>query len=813
MEANRKRRRVAGLPARRIDRRQRIGLLVLLLGLLTVMGQAQISPSDDAYVNSAAPTTNYGAATTLNLQSAADTAFIRFDLTAVPAGYTGSSIAKATLKLYVNSATTAGSFNVDYVIGTWTEKTITYSLQPAIGTTIAASVPLTTASKGKYVEIDVTAAVVEWLNGTQANDGIALVANSPFVATFDSKENTSASHPPELDLVFAGIAGITTTSGSGLTGGGASGTLNLSLLTSCAANQVLRWNGTAWACSSSGTGTVTSVGSGLGLKGGPITGSGTLSIDTTTVPLLNAANTFTGNQSVSGDLSSTGTVTGQQIISTTSNSAPLVVNSAIQIPNLNASLLGGLAPSAFATSGANTFSTTQTIANGDLSLSSGNVDLPFTSGASAGVINLAGGSFIHSCCRNSIQNTFIGSLAGNFTADATASNGGYGANTAVGVYALQGLTSGYHNAASGWGALINNTAGYYNTAVGSSALYNNTTGYENTAIGYGALFNNTGYSNTATGSRALNSNTAGAYNTATGYQALYRNTTGNFNIATGQGALIANATGSWNIAIGDAAGQNLPTGDSNIMVGVLAGASFTSNESNNIDIGNPGFPGDSGVTRIGQGGLQTATYIAAVRSVTTGNNDAVPVLIDSNGQLGTVSSSRRYKEDIHDMGDASDRLLHLRPVTFHYKKPYADGSKPIQYGLIAEEVAEVYPDLVVRGKDGQVETVQYYKLDAMLLNEVQKLAQAHAADQKHLADLTKSQAEQTKTHAADQAEMEQLRSQIEEQQKQITARNRDHNDERSELVRLRTEVERLAAMVRTSNPTVVQANASAPRTK
>jgi hypothetical protein len=289
METNRKTRSAASLPAGRIDRRNSIGSLVLLLGLLTVMGQAQISPSDDAYVNSAAPSTNYGAATTLNLQSAADTTFIRFDLTAVPAGYTGSSIAKATLKLYVNSATTAGSFNVDYVIGTWAEKTITSSLQPAIGTTIAASVPLTTASKGKYVEIDVTAAVVEWLNGAQANDGIALVANSPLVATFDSKENTSASHPPELDLVFAGIAGITTGSGSGLTGGGASGTLNLSLLTSCASNQVLQWNGTAWACSSTGTGTVTSVGlfaptSDFIVSGSPVTSSGALGLNWNVAP-------------------------------------------------------------------------------------------------------------------------------------------------------------------------------------------------------------------------------------------------------------------------------------------------------------------------------------------------------------------------------------------------------------------------------------------------------------------------------------------------------------------------------------------------
>jgi polyhydroxyalkanoate synthesis regulator phasin len=112
--------------------------------------------------------------------------------------------------------------------------------------------------------------------------------------------------------------------------------------------------------------------------------------------------------------------------------------------------------------------------------------------------------------------------------------------------------------------------------------------------------------------------------------------------------------------------------------------------------------------------------MAGIRGVTTGNNNAVPVVIDSNGQLGTISSSQRFKEDIHDMADASNGLLNLRPVTFRYTKPYEDGSKPLDYGLIAEEVAEVYPDLVVRGSDGQVETVQYHKLTPMLLNELQK---------------------------------------------------------------------------------------------
>jgi trimeric autotransporter adhesin len=273
----------------------------------------QLTPSDDAYVNSAKPTINLGTASTLNLQSAAETSFIRFDLSAVPAGYTGSSIAKATLKLYVNSVGTAGSFNVDYVNGAWAEKTITYNLQPAIGTTIASSVPLTTASAGKYLEIDITSAMVEWLNGAQPNDGIALVANSPLVATFDSKENTGASHPAEIDIVYAGIAGVTTANGSGLTGGGNSGTLSLALTNSCSNNQVLQWNGSSWACAAVGTGTITGVTAGADLTGGGTAGNVTLNLDTTKIPQLNAANTFTGVQTVNNQVSITSSAGNQAL--------------------------------------------------------------------------------------------------------------------------------------------------------------------------------------------------------------------------------------------------------------------------------------------------------------------------------------------------------------------------------------------------------------------------------------------------------------------------------------------------------------------
>jgi hypothetical protein len=295
---------------------------VILLGWLSA-AHAQVTPTDDAYVNSAAPTTNYGAAATLNLQSAADTSFIRFDLTSVPAAYSGASIAKATLKLYVNTVTTGGSFNVDLVNGTWAEKTITYNLQPAIGAAIDSSIPLTTASKGAFIEIDITPAVADWLNGSP-NDGIALVANSPLVATFDSKENVGASHPPEIDIVYAGIAGVATANGSGLTGGGTSGTLNLALTNTCTANQVLKWNGSSWACSAVGAGTITGVTAGTDLTGGGTSGKVTVNLDTTKIPQLTTANSFTGNQTVTGNITATGTISAKGATISGSSGTPIL---------------------------------------------------------------------------------------------------------------------------------------------------------------------------------------------------------------------------------------------------------------------------------------------------------------------------------------------------------------------------------------------------------------------------------------------------------------------------------------------------------
>jgi hypothetical protein len=284
-----------------------LGAALMLVLLLATVAHAQLTPSGDAYTNTADPTTNYGASKLLDIESS-QTTYIQFNLSSIPAGYASSDITKATLKLYVNTATKAGSFNVDYVNGTWTESTITASTAPALGTTIAASVPITTADKNQYILIDITAAVQAWLSGT-ANDGIALVGNSPVDATFDSKESTTTSHPPELDIVFAGggtITGITTANGSGLTGGGTSGTLNLSLLTSCSNKQVLQWSGTVWTCSSAGTGTITGVTAGADLTGGGTSGNVTLNLDTTKVPQLSGNNTFTNNNAVSVNSSNPG---------------------------------------------------------------------------------------------------------------------------------------------------------------------------------------------------------------------------------------------------------------------------------------------------------------------------------------------------------------------------------------------------------------------------------------------------------------------------------------------------------------------------
>ena len=343
-----------------------------------------------------------------------------------------------------------------------------------------------------------------------------------------------------------------------------------------------------------------------------------------------------------------------------------------------------------------------------------------------------------------LQSTAVGAYA-------LYSNGPGYRNTAIGSQALRYNTTARNNTAVGTDALIFNTIGSYNTAVGSAALAENTVGEANTALGHNALiFNTTGYDNTAVGRAALEANTYGYRNTAIGAGALQSNTIGIRNIALGYSALKTNqinsqntavgynalrdSTGPDNTAIGHYALRQNTTGGTNVAVGYRAGFNISTG-GDNIMIANEGTAADTGIIRFGTPPLQSATYIAGIRGVTTGNMNAITVLIDSAGQLGTASSSRRDKEDILDMGGASSKLFELRPVTFRYKKASVSGEKPLRYGLIAEEVLEVFPELVAFDEEGQSETVLYRLLTPMLLNELQKQQRLNEEQNEQLARL------------------------------------------------------------------------------
>jgi hypothetical protein len=314
-------------------------------------------------------------------------------------------------------------------------------------------------------------------------------------------------------------------------------------------------------------------------------------------------------------------------------------------------------------------------------------------------------------------------------------------NTGFGLSALQRNTIGDFNTASGYAALFFNTTGDHNTASGALALLSNTTGSFNTASGEQALQNNTtGNTNTATGYRALYLNTTGIYNTASGTGALYSNTTGSNNTATGINALPFLTAGNNNTSLGSPTLYKLTAGSNNLALGANAGSNLKSG-SNNVYLANAGAASESSAIRIGSN--QSRTFIAGIRARRTGAANAVPVVIDSNGQLGTINSSARFKKDIQDMADASHKLLQLRPVTYRYKEADDNGANPIEYGLIAEEVAKVYPDLVAHGADGQIETVQYHKLTPMLLNELQNMNKSlQAANQQGESLASQLKAEQ-----------------------------------------------------------------------
>jgi Chaperone of endosialidase len=367
-------------------------------------------------------------------------------------------------------------------------------------------------------------------------------------------------------------------------------------------------------------------------------------------------------------------------------------------------------------------------------------------------------------------------------------------NTAVGTNALTNDTTGQYNVAVGSGALANNTSGDFNMAIGAEALRDNVANF-NLAIGFRVLFQNTtGNHLTGVGAAAMRNNTSASDNTAIGADALRENTTTEFNLAVGDRALtafngttagdgantalgsialVALTSGQENVAVGRRALQTITDGDNNVGVGwrtgdgVATGSFLTFLGS---QAGNTEGPNVSDVVCIQEsgdtnGGEQTnnRTYIGNIRGVVVGDGNGIPVIIDGDGQLGTSNvSSRRFKKDIKPMDHkTSEAVLALKPVTFQYKKLDSKKAEQTpQFGLIAEDVAEVNPDLVLRDDKGEVSYVRYDAVNILLLNEFLKEHKKVEEQQASIADLKS-------TVALQQKEMQVLTAQLKEQAAQI----------------------------------------------
>ena len=327
------------------------------------------------------------------------------------------------------------------------------------------------------------------------------------------------------------------------------------------------------------------------------------------------------------------------------------------------------------------------------------------------------------------------------------------ANTATGTAALLLNTMGTQNTANGTATLVNNSTGGFNSAFGAFALNANVDGSDNTAVGVGALSSNTfGGGSTAVGSQALASQTGRGGSTAIGERALASQTDGESNTATGAVAL-ENTTGSRNTAVGFAALRDSIASD-NIALGAGAGANVTT-ASHVICIGTDGNNLDNGC------------YIGQIFGATSSSGTAV--FINSNGKLGTVQSSRRFKEEIKPMDEASEAILALQPVMFRYKKEF-DPAGTAQFGLVAEDVEKVHSDLVVRDKDGKPYSVRYDQVNAMLLNEFLKEHHKVEKQERRIQEQEATIAQLKSDASKHEATITELKSTIAQQQKSFQAR-------------------------------------------
>jgi uncharacterized coiled-coil protein SlyX len=403
--------------------------------------------------------------------------------------------------------------------------------------------------------------------------------------------------------------------------------------------------------------------------------------------------------------------------------------------------------------------------------------------------NTATGHFALSLNTTGRLNTASGSSA--LFSNTTGQN-----NTAIGASALLENVNGNDNTAAGFRALASlGFDGIDNTAIGSGALFSQTSGGFNTAIGFNALFNNTASNNTAVGDQALLNNTNGTGNMATGVAVLFKNTTGNNNTAEGSEALFSNTTGSNNTADGLLALENNTighdnsaegfealanntTGSSNIALGSSAGINLTTG-SNNIEIGAPGVAAEANTIRIGKSGTQKKAFVAGIRGVTVASG--VGVIVGTTGQLGTVLSSARFKEEIKPMDKASEAILQLKPVTFYYKHELDPDAIP-QFGLIAEQVEKVNPDLVVRDEDGKATTVRYEAVNAMLLNEFLKEHRKVAEQQAMIDQLKSTVAKQEAAIGQQGKAMELLAAHVKEQDSRTRVFQTQLSKARSQMV-------------------------------
>ena len=391
---------------------------------------------------------------------------------------------------------------------------------------------------------------------------------------------------------------------------------------------------------------------------------------------------------------------------------------------------------------------------------------------------------------NSLSSTTTGGWNTAIGAGALRFNTGV-ENTAVGFQALLNNTTGISNTANGYQALFSNIDGFTNTATGAFALANNRIADNNTATGYGALYRNTGMQNTANGAYALSSNTLGHDNSATGYTALSSNTTGNDNTATGVNALQNNTTGFRNTAVGSSAlvlnnlgvantavgwralqlntgnGNSTAVGASalgnstgfeNTALGTNAGVNLTDGVFN-IDIGAEvvGVAGESRTIRIGTTATQTSTFIAGISGATVAGG--VGVIVGTNGKLGTIVSSARFKEAVQPMDKASEAILALKPVTFRYKKEL-DPDGILQFGLVAEDVENVNPALVARDEQGKPYTVRYEAVNAMLLNEFLKEHRKNEDQQATISQLKSGMEALTATVKEQAAQIQKVSAQL-----------------------------------------------------